>query len=81
MERVVSRMSTVGAIGLAVGLAVVSGGTLHARQTPRCGPAAQADNLLLTQNSPHLIVWAVKSNRGADFEALVVGHSGNRVEV
>jgi hypothetical protein len=38
MKRVVSRMSTVGVIGLAVGLAVVAGGTVHARQTP---PAQQ----------------------------------------
>jgi|SRR5688572_7521754 len=73
MERVVSRASAVGVVGLAVGLAVVSGGTIHARQNPPAQqPAAapaQADNLLLTQSSPHLIVWAVKSNRGADFEA------------
>lgn len=73
MERVVSRVSAVGAIGLVVGLAVVSGGTIHARQNPPAqqpAPAAQTDNLLLTQSTPHLIVWAVKANRGADFEAL-----------
>jgi hypothetical protein len=72
MERVVSRVSAVGAIGLVVGLAVVSGGTIHARQNPPAqqpAPAAQTDNLLLNQGTPHLIVWAVKSTRGADFEA------------
>lgn len=73
MERFVSRAWVVRAIGLVVGLSVISGGTLLARQDPPPQPApkppAQADNLLLTPSSPHLIVWAVKSDRGGDFEA------------
>jgi hypothetical protein len=48
---------------------------LHARQqtaAPAAAPAAapQADTLVLAQGTPHLIVWAVKAKRGADFEAL-----------
>jgi hypothetical protein len=74
MERFVSRAWVVRAIGLAVGLSVISGGTLLARQDPPPQPAPkppeQADMLKFTQNTPHLIVWAVKSNKAADFEAL-----------
>jgi hypothetical protein len=51
-------------------LAVVSGGTVHARQTPAA--PAQADPLLLS-NSPHLIIWGVKPGKAADFEAVWAG--------
>ena len=74
MERVVSRAWSVRAIGLAVGLSVFSGGTLVARQDPppqqpAPKPPEQADSLKLA-NSPHLIIWAVKPAKTADFEAL-----------
>jgi hypothetical protein len=78
MERVVSRVSVGRAIGLAVGLSVIAGGTLLARQDPPAQqPAApqaapQADSLKLA-NSPHLIIWGVKPAKAADFEALWSG--------
>ena len=77
MERVVSRAWSVRAIGLAVGLSVFSGGTLFARQDPppqqpAAKPPQQADPLKLA-NSPHLIIWAVKPGKTADFEALWAG--------
>jgi hypothetical protein len=58
---------------VAVALGVISDGSLVARQDAKPqqpAPPAQADTLLLTQSTPHLIVWAVKASRGADFEAL-----------
>jgi hypothetical protein len=75
MERAVSRVWSVTAVGLAMGLSLASGGTLLARQDP---PAQQAaapapqDNLKLP-NSPHLIIWGVKPSKAADFEALWLG--------
>ena len=65
------------AIRLAVGLSLVSGGTLFARQDPppaQQQPAAapQADPLKLA-NSPHLIIWGVKPAKTADFEAVWAG--------
>ncbi len=72
MERVVSRVSAVKAIGLALGLAVVSGGTIHARQTP-AAPAAQeaqpADIFKFATAAPVMIVSQVKAAKVADFEA------------
>lgn len=73
MERFVSRAWAVRAIRLAVGLSLISGGALLARQDPPAPapkPPEQADMLKFSQNTPHLIVWAVKSNKAADFEAL-----------
>jgi len=75
MKRAVSR---VWLVGLALGLSLVSSGTLLARQAaqqaPQQQPAAAApqDNLLLP-NSPHLIIWGVKPAKAADFEALWKG--------
>lgn len=69
MERVVSRVSTVVAIGLAVGLSLASGATLMARQDPAAKPAPPKDDLLLAKGGPHLIVWATKPGKGPDFEA------------
>ena len=68
MDRVVSRVSTVVAIGLAVGLSLASGATLTARQDAAAKPAPK-DDLLLAKGGPHLIVWAVKPGKGPDFEA------------
>jgi len=73
MERVVSRVSVVGAIGLAVGLSVMSGGSLLARQEPAAKPAEQAADPLKLANSPHLIIWGVKPAKTADFEAVWAG--------
>jgi hypothetical protein len=67
MERVVSRVWSMTAIGLAMGLTIASGGTLLARQEAK--PAEQADPLKLA-SSPHLIIWGVKPGKTADFEAL-----------
>lgn len=68
MERVVSRVWAVRALVLAIGLSVMSGGAVFARQEA----AAQADPLKLA-NSPHLIIWGVKPGKGADFEAVWSG--------
>ncbi len=69
----VSRVWTVGAVGLAVTLSVVSSGTLLARQDPpaqqAAAPAQQEDTLKLTAKVPTLIVSFVKPDRAADFEA------------
>jgi hypothetical protein len=74
MKRVVSRVSAVGAIGLAMSLSLVSGGTLLARQTaPAQQPAAAPQDNLLLPNVPHLIIWAVKPAKTSDFEALWAG--------
>ena len=74
MERVVSRVSAVGAIGLAVGLAAVSGGAIHARQNPPAQQPAAAqeepkDLFKFTTNSPVLIISQVKPAKVADFES------------
>jgi hypothetical protein len=47
-------------------LSVISGGTLLARQDA----AAQPADTLKLANAPHLILWAVKPGKSADFEAL-----------
>jgi hypothetical protein len=69
MKSAVSRVWAVTAVGLALGLSLVSGGTLLAAQQAPAAPAPQADPLLFTQNVPHLIVWALKPGKAADFEA------------
>ncbi len=68
MKRAVSRVWAVTAVGLALGLSLVSGGTLLAAPQAAAAPAPQADPLLFTQNVPHLIVWALKPGKAADFE-------------
>lgn len=70
----VSRVWAVRAIRLMVGLSLISGGTLFARQDPpptqqAAAPAQPADPLKLA-NSPHLIIWGVKPAKTADFEAV-----------
>ena len=52
MERVVSRVSTVVAIGLAVGLSLASGATLTARQDAAAKPAPKDDLLLAKDERP-----------------------------
>jgi hypothetical protein len=75
MKSAVSRVSTVAAIGLALGACLASNRTLQARQDApaqqAAAPAApqEQDLLKFTTNAPVLLINAIKPDKVADFEA------------